>query len=224
MKKIILLSLLAALSCIDADEIQRIESIVNDITKLRVNYEKSQEELGLCKVTLKDEKQKSTLLLEELDNETTLPKSDKIYKEKIKNLNNQIKELKNKLETKENELNKKISTKNNKVKIKEKNTICLNNKDLPLNPFPKLKMKKEFEADTDLEYFSPSSFRVNKNATVYDAIDGENIAQWEENTSFTSNQKTQDWIKVTGHFVNKVWQKSTTEMWIKIEDAKRRDN
>jgi hypothetical protein len=91
------------------------------------------------------------------------------------------------------------------------------------NVFPKLQIEKEFLEAESLESFQASSFRVNKNTAIYDAIDGSKIAEWEENTSFTSNQKTKKWIKITGFFVDRVWQKATNDMWIKIEDTKQSD-
>ncbi len=205
-----LLSLFLLLSCLNADEIARIESIVNDITTLRTSYEKSQEDLELCRVTLKDEKEKSVILKRELDSDVPISKKEKDYKNKIKNLENKIKELQNRLKSKESI-------------YKKEDTNNLNNQIKDENKFPNLQMRKEFLDLETIEYFPASSFRVNKDASIYDAMNGNEIAKWEENTSFTSNQKTQHWIKITGYFVDRVWQKSTSEMWLKLEDSKQRD-
>jgi hypothetical protein len=211
--KTVFLIFVLLLSNLNADEITRIESIVNDITKLRINYEKSQEELSLCVVALKDEKDKNSILIQELNSDNSSDKKEINYRNRIKNLENKIKELENSLKTKEAKV----------VENKEQDTICLNNQIKDNNIFPKLQMKKEFLEDERLESFQASSFRVNKKTIVYDAINGKKIAEWEENTSFTSNQKTKNWIKITGFFVEKVWQKATDEMWLQIEDTKQRD-
>ena len=211
--KTVFLTFLLLLSNLNADEITRIESIVNDITKLRINYEKSQEELASCAVSLKDEKEKNSILIQELNSDTLSNKKEIEYKKSIKNLESKIKELE-----------KIVKAKENKNKINKKDTtVCLNNQIKDKNVFPKLQIKNEFLETENLESFQASSFRVNKKATIYNSINGSKITEWEENTSFTSNQKTKNWIKITGFFVEKVWQKATDEMWVKIEDTKQRD-
>ena len=65
-----------------SDEIQRIESIVKDITQLRKKYEISQEELNVKEL------------------------NEKKQNEKIINLQNQIKSYKNRLIAKDNDIKK----------------------------------------------------------------------------------------------------------------------
>ncbi len=67
-----------------------------------------------------------------------------------------------------------------------------------------------------------SAYRVKKESSVYDAPQGQIIDVWEENTSFTSNISTDDWIKITGYFVDKKWKKATKEMWVKKEETLKR--
>ncbi len=110
------------------------------------------------------------------------------------------------------------------------------------NPFPKLMMKEEkeivpheVEAEMTIEVNKTpvsglkrlvtekgSAYRVNKEAGIYNRPDGEVIEKWEERTSFTSNVSQGEWIKVTGHFIDRKWQKATKEMWIKAEDTIKR--
>ena len=129
--------------------------------------------------------------------------------------------------------------------IKEKiiENLVLVNCEEP-NPFPKLVMKKEFlqkesvvkkelpkikkivepkrKEVEKLERFKASAFRLNKNATIYDKVNGKKLYEWEKGTSFTSSIKTQNWIKITGYFIDKAWVRSSKEMWLKASDATKR--
>lgn len=156
-----------------ADEIQRIDSIVEDITKLRMDYKKSQEELKICK-------------------------------NKIKTLENQLEIANNILKTKDK----------NKVKTKLKEKKCLVTQE---NSFPKLKMR------TKLIHTKASAYRLSKNAPIYSGINGEKIDEWEKGTSFTSNQRTGKFIKITGYFIHKKWVKSKKPLWVNADDAYKRD-
>lgn len=172
--KLILLVTILLLSSIYADDLQRVESIVNDITKLKKEYSKLGENYAMCQYDLKDEKEK-----------------EKNYKNSIASLKNQMKKLKKELLRKEKSNN---------------------------NPFPNLKMKPEYL----LTQTKASSYRVNKDANIYDGIDGKIIDKWDKETSFTSNQRTQNWIKITGFFVKKVWRSASKEMWVRVGDAHKR--
>ena len=79
--------------------------------------------------------------------------------------------------------------------------------------------RKEVEK---LERFKASAFRLNKNAVIYDKVNGEKIDEWNKETSFTSSIKTQNWVKITGYFVDKVWMRSSKELWIKSSDIIKR--
>jgi len=85
------------------------------------------------------------------------------------------------------------------------------------NVFPKLKMR------TKIISFKASAFRLNKNAHIYGNLNARTVYDWEKDTSFTSNQKTDQYIKITGYFKNKVWTKASRELWVKIADATKRD-
>lgn len=189
--RFLLISLLTLFVYANADEIQRIESIVNDINTLRDNYEKSQDDLSLALVRLKDEKDKNSILLHQL----------KIAEDKSQ-------KLENKLNILEKKYNKKVSL----TVVKRDNE----------NKFPQLQMK-EGEISHQVIETAAHAFRLNKDAIIYDAQDGNIVAEWEDRTSFTSNQKSGSWIKITGYFVDKVWQKSLEELWVKEEDTRQRN-
>lgn len=199
--KLILIALLTLFVYSSADEIQRIESVVNDIKKLRVDYEKSQDDLSLALVKLKDERDKNAILLNEL--KMAENKSDKLV--------NQIKILE-----KTQKLQKTANLNN-----KENDLICLKNQIIDKSEFPKLQMKNPQPLSEVIDT-QAQTFRLNKDANIYDSVNGNKIAQWEERTSFTSNQRLESWIKITGYFVDKVWQKSTLDLWVKEEDASKR--
>jgi len=139
-----------------ADDIERIHSIVNDITKLRMDYKKSQERLHECQ-------------------------------QKVRTLENQLK----------------IAT--SLSKIKDNNT------------FPKLKMRDK------AIYKKAATYRLKENASIYDSVDGEKIGEWTKGTSFTSTQRTQRFILITGYFENRQWRKAHRSLWVRVEDAFKRD-
>lgn len=62
---------------------------------------------------------------------------------------------------------------------------------------------------------------LNDNTPVSNLPNGEIIDHWNGGTLFTSNKEHQEWIQVTGHFPDKVWQPMPTPTWINkqhIED------
>ena len=203
--KFIFLVLIISLA-LQADEIKRIESIVNDITKLRIKHQKCEDNLETQNVKIKE------------------------YENSIKNLKTKIKYLKKQVKSKET--NKKTSLKSNKIILKPKEETIetiVYQKCEETNPFPKLVMKEGKQPEKPLtttvesiEYFKARAFRLNTDADIYDAINGKTIDNWENKTSFTSNQRTATWIKITGYFVDKVWRKSDLEMWVKATHATKR--
>ncbi len=187
-----------------ADELQRIDAIVNDITNLRVQYEKVKEELKACKMKLLDEQQKNKILLNELDGYSVLSKKEQEYEKSIKNLKTQIKKLKKHLKPEEN------NNLENQIKIEEKT------------------IKKESEQVSNkvivvnIQEMQPTTFRTAKEIKIYTAPNGELLQKWEEGKSFTSNIKSGNWIKITGYFVNKVWQPAKKDMWVDSSDVVKR--
>jgi len=266
--KFLLVVLILSLS-LNANEMQRIESIVKDITKLRGQYEACQIETKIYSLKLNKEREKNKILIQEINSFKNLYKREIEYKNKIIKLENKIKKQEKLLKVKENTKNTVVMKNIPIVKIKEKKkktlvikektieNIILVNCEEP-NPFPKLVMKKEFLQENEkvnktmklskekksvikkelreikkivepkrkevqkLERFKASAFRFNKIATVYDRVNGKKLYEWEEGTSFTSSIKTQNWIKITGYFVDRVWMRSSKELWVKSADVIKR--
>lgn len=186
--KIVILFLLLT-TALSADELQRIESIVNDITILREKYESVEQKYELCSVSLRDEREKNAILTQELEQEPSFAEKERAYQKEISALKEKIEKM---------------------LTPKEK-------------PQKKAKIAEAQGSDSEIEYFKARSFRLKRNAPIYDAIDGDVIDVWDENTSFTSNQMSREWIKITGHFVDKIWQRSKSEMWLQKEDYKERE-
>lgn len=69
---------------------------------------------------------------------------------------------------------------------------------------------------------SPSAYRMAKNAPIYSAPGGSVIDTWEERRSFTSGTASNGWVKITGYFVNRVWQRADQDMWVKESDVIKR--
>jgi diacylglycerol kinase family enzyme len=200
--KLIYLCLILFIS-LQADEIERIESIVNDIAKLRVQYKNCQ---------LKNKK---------------LTSENEEYKNTIKYLKNKIKTQEKQLNTKEKSSKKQIDSYCPKVKTKEKVIKKLiYKKEKEENKFPKLRMKQkrssQIVSKEKIEYKKARTFRLNKDADIFNSIDGNPVFKWEKKRSFTSNIRTEKWIKITGYFKNKVWQKSQRELWVIADDATQR--
>ena len=66
------------------------------------------------------------------------------------------------------------------------------------------------------------TYRTSKEANIYNQIDGKVIDRWEKGRSFTSYIYSDDWIKITGYFVDKKWQKAKKDLWIRKNEAVRR--
>ncbi len=189
--------LILSFSILNADEVQRIESIVNDISKLRSDYGQTQSSVVEIELQLEEE----------------------TYKNKILTLNNKTNTLKKSIKLKkENKIICKIIVpkiiKTTVIIKKNLNTQSLEDK----NKFPNLLMKEQFKRTETLTY----TYSVKTEVNIYDIIDGEKIAVLRKSTSFTSNEKTLEWIKITGYFIDKVWRISDTEMWIKSSNVLKR--
>ena len=234
-----------------ANEISRMESIVEDIEKLRSNYTKCMKELVLktdvdnsanselkkmqklmeeYKVLLEEEKVKNTLLLSQKNEKLTLDeKSNKVKKniletklkdEKIKN-ESLSRNLKIKYEKIIKDKDNIIISLRNKIKstkkpIMVKKEICEDE-----NPFPSLMMKenKEEKISAATLNLKVGTYRLNQESEIYDGINGNVLFLWEDKSSFTTTKVTQDWIKVTGYFVDKKWTKAEKNLWVKKVNA-----
>jgi len=267
--KIFILTLTLMLS-LNADEMQRIENIVNDIAKLRVDYEMCQNKLMLksadklelkaveCdndeivdeyKKFLEDEKQKSAVLHKEIEEFNNISKQNSELQLKIQELENRVKKFENTIENQENILKTKDNTIKNlkaknseKVIIKENNSsslkkaivICEPRKEE--NSFPKLLMKEQVSKDIELKkevsqdveikektiFIKAGTYKLKEDSEIYSAINGEKISIWNKNKTFTSNIRSENWIKITGYFTDKQWKSSELEMWIRIEKVNKK--
>ena len=225
-------------SFLQSDEMKRIESIVDDIAKLRVDYERCQDslkskkpikadiveykkdevEVTKYKELLKTQRQKNIILKAELDfmseSSSNSNKAIKNYKNILKTKEDKIQSLKNKLDS----FNKKSS------KILKPAQVCREKEDD--NSFPKLMPKEnpkvKVEVKKEVETFKASSFRLNVTSAIYDKPDGKKVDIWEKTRSFTSNKKTISWTKITGYFIDKKWVKAKKEMWIKSTEISKR--
>jgi len=192
----------------------------------------NEDEVKTYKLKIKDEKQKNDILLSEIDD---LDKKNVDLDEQLNKLEKIVFKQKKELKTKDNVI---ISMKKNKVKnteIKENKSNNLKNESINAlalkaackeeNVFPKLAMKEKFkkkQVDESTRVFEAKAFRLRTDATIYDAINGMKLYEWEKRTSFTSNERSDGWVKITGHFVDKLWQRSQKSMWIKSEKVVQR--
>ena len=244
-----------------ANEISRMESIVQDIEKLRFNYaecvrenkvankmipkadsdntlkielEKTVKLLEKYKTLLEKEKLKNTLLLSQKTNDEKPKKVDaNISKDKVKNEKTKNISLVNDLKIKyENIIKNKdnmILSLKNKIKNSEKpialrKEICEDD-----NPFPDLMMKESEKKQVLEEKPLPDSletadlkartYRLHKESEIYDGADGEIVFIWEDKSSLTAINMTQDWLKITGYFVDKKWTKAQKNLWVKKVNA-----
>ncbi|MBU0632695.1 hypothetical protein KKA17_08615 [bacterium] len=193
--------LLMAVS-LNAGEIERIDDMVNDISKLRTGYEscqKERDELKQTNTALKTEMS----AMEELNSRNKEP-----FAKEIEALKNDVEKSKKLLEKKDKE----IEQLNSKI----------TNIETPDNQFPKLIMKEEYaKKDISLTYFKATTYRLNSDSYIYDAPEGKRIEIWSKDTSFTSYIKKGEWIKITGYFIDKVWVSAKDkEMWIEESSIK----
>ncbi len=229
----ILFIALFLVSFLQSDEIQRIDIMVQDIAKLRAQNEKCQESLK-SKETIKtdiikykknkDEIAEYQRLLKSIRQKNVILKAQVDYvNDASLNSKREIKKYKNLLKAKEKEL---ISLKKELSSLSKKSSkstkpIQVCKKEIDDNPFPKLmskeKVKKKLKKKSKV--FRAGAFRLKVDSIIYDAPRGKKIAQWEKNTSFTSNKKTEKWVKITGYFVDRKWRKSKKNMWIKLENT-----
>jgi chromosome segregation ATPase len=69
---------------------------------------------------------------------------------------------------------------------------------------------------------APSAYRMAKNGPIYSAPGGSVVDTWEERRSFTSGTASNGWVKITGYFVNRVWQRADRDLWVKESDVIKR--
>lgn len=135
---------------------------------------------------------------------------------KLKNQEKIIESLKNQIKSYQS---------NNEIKqvIVTKKAVCEDD-----NPFPTLIMKENIQSKEnriiEIKTFSKAfTYHLNKTSSIYSDMSTNNsVDTWEENTLFTSNIMSQNWVKITGYFVKDIWRKAKKELWIEKENTVKR--
>ena len=193
-----------------ADDFDKINIIVSDISELRAENEKCQAKLKDItsktknspinyKKIYNEQKQKNVILKAQLEYSNDLQTSNKNLTNKIEELEKLVKKQKNLLKTKSNSNKNTFSTLVMKEKYQEK-----------------------YSKTQKIIRFKATSFYLNENSNIYNDINGNKIFTWNAGRSFTSNKKTKKWIKITGYFVDKKWQKAEQKMWIKLQKVSKK--
>lgn len=204
--------------------------------KLELIIKKKNKELIEYKKDIDIEKLKNNLLLTEVETlksklsknntstsniTTSNDKSNKKYNILLLNKEKEINNLRNMYSEYVKKSNITISSLKNQIKMIKKSSDDCNK-----NTFPKLAMKDNITKNVPKDVVSEVSssrvvsskafaYRLTKDSDIYESIDGELLERWEARTSFTSNISEGDWIKITGYFIDKKWQKATQELWVK---------
>ena len=235
MKRFPTLLILGALA-LGGDEIQRIESIVNDVTQLRLEHDACRERLVQLEKAAGEERKcdnEAALQARIAELETALAQareSERMSRRSLKHAEEQVDQL-NQLVS---EQKRHIATLNGPQTVrvaKEKAEVPTPCREV--NPFPELVMKSEPEAAVvpplpvkapqtrtvtakdETVLFKASAFRLREDAEIYDAPGGNVVEQWEAHTSFTSNMKRSGWIRITGYFVDRKWRPAgNRELWV----------
>ena len=272
--KYIILSLLL-FSQFEANEIDRMESIVKDIENLRTKYqvceqkledlesvssESSKDTLEYLKQLQKELLTQKELVAEQKSINEELKKKNQMYLKKINSLeksneksnyliekndfikkiqdkNNEIEKIKQKYEmTIENQLKKIKTLENDKKNFLRKSSASKKNICKDDNQFPKLMMKddtsshvkiqdpktKDIEIVEEVQETPPSTYRLNKQSKIYNGVHGKELTTWEDKTSFTSRKLSQNWVNISGYFVERQWVKATVELWVERKNVTQR--
>jgi len=170
------------------------EEAVSDIAKLKNDYKTCQEDLKnrFVKTDYKELDKYKILLKKEKEKNQKMLKDMEWFTKTIETLENKL-----------NQNNKKL------LKIKQYQQKVL----------AKEVVKKHIEK---ARFMKASNFRLKLDASIFDKPNGKKVDNWMQNTTFTSNIRTDNWIKITGYFVNKKWRKATKEMWIEADKVFKR--
>lgn len=77
-------------------------------------------------------------------------------------------------------------------------------------------------ASATVKKSAPSAYRMATDAPIYSAPGGSVVDTWEARRSFTSGTAANGWVKITGYFVNRVWQRADRDLWVKESDVIKR--
>ena len=148
----------------------------------------------------------------------------KDYAECINELDTQtlkyLAQKENKISDNSNDDEKKILKQSYEKRLQEKNKI-ISSLETQIKKLTNTTIRT-LSTPQNIETFKASNFRLSEDSKIYNAIDGKVIDTWEIETSFTSGTMTQDWIKITGYFIDRKWLKAKKDMWIKKNHIKKR--
>jgi len=189
MKILFSIFVLVSLLHSNSTEIGIIEEVVDDITQLKNEYRICQDDLKnrFVKTNYKELEKYKILLKKEQEKNSKMIKDMKWFTETIETLENDLNQKKEEL--------LKIQERKKKEKIVVNKVI-----------------KKRTES---IKFIKPATFRLKSDAFIYDKINGLQIGKWRENRTFTTNIKSENWVKITGYFVGRKWKKAQKDIWIK---------
>ena len=199
--------LLIFMFSVQADEVKRLDAMVEDIASLQESSDAYKKEAS--KQQQENKALKEQIASQKETQQTTDVKSEKEpFRSEIDALKKEIENSKKLLSRKDKEI--------------EKLNAKLISQQAPENEIPKLVMKEENTTTTDsLTYFQPTTYRLKKDSYIYDGINGKKMAVWEKDTSFTTYIRKDNWVKVTGYFVDRVWVSSKQQnMWVQVDSIK----
>ncbi len=234
--KYIIISIILSIF-VNASEINRVQTIIKDINTLREDYNRckkeleiqnisnniiekidsspdTKEELKKYKKLLDKEKLKNTILIAKFDllnnnNEKSNNKSLKLCKTKEKENKRLIKKYIKEMQNKDNI----IKNLKNQIKL-TKNTTSTSLK-IDQNNIKENKIVETKKIIEKKVFSKASTYRTTKNSNIYNAVNGKILYEWERNIAFTSNVMTQNWVKITGYFIDDKWRRSKEKLWIK---------
>lgn len=206
----LLVIFLFILSFLNADEIKRMDSVVEDISKLKADYQKCQDSLNgkisndISADTTSEEQRRSAYKKYKCDADQLIALEE--YTEEIEKYKKLVALKDKEIEDLKNKFNSKTCKHTKVIKIF----------DNP-NKFPPLISKREQDNEIKAKTVTikPQTYVIKYESIIYDYPRGTNIGKWDVGTTFTSNKKFDYWIKVTGYFVNGKWKKADQELWIK---------
>lgn len=243
---------LAFISIVSASETQRVASMVEDISKLRDDYATCKSELesqsiipqttSTCRVKASELKNFKELLKKEQEQNSILRKkielSEKentksiLEKQKILELEKTVQDQSKLLEMQENKINSLNSALLVKTKEKEsnssqndiKNSLVCKEKNLFSKLVVKESSNKKDAGDEKAYATKAMTLFLKVDSSLYDAINGKKVAEWKKDDPFTSNQRSESWVKVTGYFVGRTWKKANEELWVEVVNVNEKES
>ncbi len=237
MKKLVFM--LFCFTSLFATQQKRVELLALEVKQLTKEYESCKEKLLSCRIQdtqmddsfLKECEQKNLLFKQKIKNLQkklqTLTKENENLKIQINKQKKFEKDLQKKLvelQKKQSNFQKKEPKKQYKSNTKQKCQNIVETVIIEKSPIKQhLKLTKDglikIVDSKKIQFTKPKTFQTVNSANIYNAKNGTVVQSWEKGRSFTSYIESGEWIKITGYFVNKKWQKAKKELWIQKSDA-----